>query len=470
MRRRITNVRQRRAHLCNALALCLLLAGSLLMLAHTRTVQARRTHAPQTSAASRQHLRYQINFKLDFDNRSFNGTERVRWVNRDTRPASTLYFHLYANLRSNDAPRSTPTAANDDAQAADEPRPGITTVRVVTAQNTLAYARDDQATILRVNLREPVPAGGTTEIEIAFTGHVPEIDPDETSLPAHVVQQLGAALRDTRETRRARDLNFRARGIMLLGTAYPVLAVRDGNDWQREVKASVGDLVFAEVADYDVTIAAPPAVTLFTSGDVHAPVSTDTSSATRAFGGENLRNFAILAGRTLKTDEREVEGVRVRSIWAAEHEKMGRHALEVAATAVRLFNARFGQLPYRNVSIGEAPLVAGLGSVEFAGLSFIASAFYVDFDSPVMRNLPDIVREQRTSVEDSFEFAVAHMCAHQWWGMSVGSAPERTPVQDEALAHWSALVYYREAHSPERAAQARDDQLRGVYEIYRTFG
>src|SRR5205085_1617685 len=84
----------------------------------------------------------------------------------------------------------------------------------------------------------------------------------------------------------------------------------------------------------------------------------------------------------------------------------------------------------------------------------IASAFYVDFDSPVMRNLPDIVREQRTSVEDSFEFAVAHMCAHQWWGMSVGSAPERTPVQDEALAHWSALVYYREAHSPERAAQS----------------
>ena len=80
---------------------------------------------------------------------------------------------------------------------------------------------------------------------------------------SHVVQQLGAALRDTRETRRARDLNFRARGIMLLGTAYPLLAVREGNDWQREVKASVGDLIFAEVADYDVTIAAPADVALF---------------------------------------------------------------------------------------------------------------------------------------------------------------------------------------------------------------
>jgi hypothetical protein len=54
--------------------------------------------------------------------------------------------------------------------------------------------------------------------------------------------------------------------------------------------------------------------------------------------------------------------------------------------------------------------------------------------------------------------------------MTVGSAPERTPVLDEALAHWSALVYYRETKGPERAAQAREDQLRGVYEIYRTFG
>jgi Peptidase family M1 domain len=440
------------------------------MSAHTRTVEARRTRAPQANAASRPHLRYQINFKLDFDRRSFNGTERVRWVNNDTRPASTLYFHLYANLRQPDAPRNTQAPASDDAPAADEPRIEINSVRAAATQNALSFSIDDQATVLRVNLREPVPAGGTTELEIAFTGSVPEIDADETSLPAHVVQQLGAALRDTRETRRARDLNFRARGIMLLGTAYPVLAVREGNDWQREVKASIGDLVFAEVADYDVTIAAPADVSLFTSGDALAPVVTDASSATRAFGGESLRNFAILAGRTLKTDEREVEGVRVRSVWAAEHEKMGRRALEVAATAVRLFNARFGQLPYRNVSIGEAPLVAGLGSVEFAGLSVIASAFYVDFDSPVMRNLPDIVREQRASVEDSFEFAVAHMCAHQWWGMSVGSAPERTPVQDEALAHWSALVYYREAHSPESAAQVREDQLRGVYEIYRTFG
>ncbi|HEX8070114.1 MAG TPA: M1 family aminopeptidase [Pyrinomonadaceae bacterium] len=473
--RHSAGVRRPRGSTCRRAGLCLSLACAALAC----VVGAR---ARQADGAAPRVL-YRIELALDFDGRSYNGTERVRWINRDTKPASVVYFHLYPNLRSNDAPRATtPTPGGDeDAQAADEPRLTLDGVRAAPAGPPLAYALDEQAMVLRVSLREPVPPGGATELELSFSGNVPEIDPDETSLPAHVVQQVGAALRDTREARRARELNFRARGIMLLGAAYPVLAVRDGGDWQREVRASVGDLLFTETADYDVTINAPADVALFTSGASASDVKTsapDTRASApdaraqvpRRFAGTNLRNFAVLAGRALRSDERQVAGVRVRSVWTTEHEKTGRRALEVATAAVRLFSARFGPLPYPAVTVTEAPLVAGLGSAEFANLSVIASAFYVDFDAPAMRNLPELVREQRASVEDSLEFTVAHMIAHQWWGMTVGSAPERTPVLDEALAHWSALLYYRETYGPERAAQMRDDQLRGVYEIYRTFG
>jgi len=87
-----------------------------------------------------------------------------------------------------------------------------------------------------------------------------------------------------------------------------------------------------------------------------------------------------------------------------------------------------------------------------------------------MRNLPEIVREQRASLEDSLEFAVAHVVAHQWWGTTVGNDPERSPVLDEAIANWSALLYYKEVHGEQRAEMALNDQLRGVYRIYRTFG
>lgn len=432
---------------------------------------------------------YQLNLALDFDARSYEGTERVRWTNQDDRPANVLYFHLYSNMRSQ---RANPLPPGGEAQSGggggssssggggnsptpDEPRLEIIEVRSAANGALVQYSLDDQATILRVNLREPVAAGAATEVIIKFKGSVPEIDSEETTLSAHVLQQVGAALRSERETRRARDLNFRCRGVMLLGTAYPVLAARYGDEWQRKVEMSIGDMVFTETADYRVTIDAPADVALFASGAQSVPQADASTragkaNATREFSGENLRDFAIAAGRSLRGAERLVGEVTVRSIFMAEHEAVARRMLGVAAEAVRVYTARFGALPYRTMSVVDLPLVAGLSSAEFAGLGAMASAFYVDFDSPLMRNLPELVREQRASLEDSLEFTVAHIVAHQWWGAVVGNDPARNPVLDEALANWSALLYYQDVHGEARAQVALDDQLRGVYKVYRTFG
>lgn len=436
-----------------------------------------RREPPKSSAPTEARARYQINLNLDFDARTFTGTERVRWTNADDRPASVIYFHLYPNLRPSAQSVGGRGAGQQDATAdgpatdgasppADEPRLDVTEVTSVTAARPLLFTLEDGEVVLRVQLREPVMAGAATEIEIKFKGTVPEIDADETSLPAHVVQQVGAAMRDTRETRRARDLNFQSRGVMLLGSFYPVLAARDeSGDWQRKAELTVGDTLHAEVADYEVAIEAAPDVALFTSGE-----ESGARGGAREFAAGNLRGFALVAGRGLRSAERVVSGVRVRSVFTADHESIGKRVLGAAAEAVRIFLARFGELPLKTVTVTEAPFVAGLGSAEFSGLGVIASAYYVDFDAPAMRNLPELVREQRASVEDSLEFAVAHTVAHGWWGAMVGSDPARTPVLDEALAHWSAILYYKEAHGAARAAAAQEDQLRGVYQVYRTFG
>jgi hypothetical protein len=162
--------------------------------------------------------------------------------------------------------------------------------------------------------------------------------------------------------------------------------------------------------------------------------------------------------------------VTVRSIFRPDHEVAARRVLNIAAEALGVFAARFGPLPLKTVSIIDAPMVATLGSAEFAGLSAIASAFYLDFDSPAMRNMPDVIREQRAAVEDSLEWTVARAVAHQWWGATVGNDSEREPVLDEALANWSALLYYREIHGEPQSTAALDEQVRGVYTLYRTFG
>ena len=410
------------------------------------------THA--TEATARSH--YRINWTLDFDGRSYSGVERVRWINRGERSASVLYFHLYANMGAG-------------APASEAPRLEVSEVRDPASNEALSFSLDDQATILRVNLRGGVAAGAAAGIEIKFKGSVPKTSVEQTSLFAHIVQQVGAALRSEREMRHPRDVNFRCRGLMLLGTAYPVLAARDGDDWQRKVELTIGDTVFTETADYHVTIDAPSDVMVFASGTSAGNVARGTRTI-HEFEGENLRDFAIVAGHALKSEERMVGDVNVRSIFIPEHEAVGRRVLAAAADAVRVYVARFGPLPYKTVSIVDAPLSAGLGSTEFSGLGAIASAFYVDFDAPQMHNLPEIIREQRASIEESLEWTVAHVVAHQWWGAAVGNDPSRQPFLDEALANWSALLYYTDIHGEERAAAAMEDQLRGVYKVYRTFG
>ena len=421
------------------------------------------TQTPQPAETA--GARYQVQLKIDFEARSYSGSERVRWVNRGERPSSLLYFHLYSNLRV-DQP---PPAAADGSQpaAAEEPGIEITEVRSATDNTSLTYSIDDQGITLRVNLSEPVGPGKSTEVLIGFKGTVPEVDPDETGLTSHVVKQVSTALRGDREIRRPRDVNFRCRGVMLLGTAYPVLAARDGDDWLRKLELSVGDMIFNEVAEYEVSIAITPGVAVFTSAGEDKSKSSDE---TVVFAAPTLRDFAIIAGRNLRSEQTQIGDTTLRSVFVPEHERIGKRVLTMAEESLKTFSARFGELPFKTITVAEAPLVAGLGSNEFSGLDVIASAYYVDFDSPAMRNLPEIIREQRSSVEESLEWGVAHLIAHQWWGAAVGNDPAREPVLDEAMASWSALLYFRALYGEQKAALVREDQLQGVYRLYRTFG
>src|SRR5947199_7456955 len=120
----------------------------------------------------------------------------------------------------------------------------------------------------------------------------------------------------------ARDVNYRSRGVMLLGTSYPVLAARDGDDWQRKVETSIGDMVFAETSDYEVAVDAPEDVALFASAPSRASgtKSERAGNTVREFAGDNLRDFAIVGGRELRSEERVVGDVTVRSIFTPEHE------------------------------------------------------------------------------------------------------------------------------------------------------
>lgn len=441
------------------LLLCLILVS---LLAPTAAQQLAPNTPPQQNSKTEKpttRSQYRIQLKIDFDELSYSGTENVRWTNDSDRPASAIYFHLYSNLRPDQ-----PGEPNSEVET-QEPRLQITEVRSPETGNPLSYSIDERGTILKITPADPVASGSSIEVAIGFKGNVPEVDPEETGLTTHVVKQVSAALRGERETRRPRDLNFRCRGVMMLGTAYPVLAVNQGGEWQRKLEPSVGDVVFSQVADYEVKVEVAAGVAVYTSAG-----GTQQSDQATVFSATGLRDFAIVAGRSLRAEQTQVGDITLRSIFLPEHERVGKRVLVMAEEALKIFQAKFGALPFKTITITEAPLVAGLGSTEFSGMDVIASAYYVDFDSPAMRNLPEIIREQRPSVEESLEWSVAHLIAHQWWGAAVGNDPTREAVLDEAMSSWSALLYFRERHGEQKATAIQQDQLQGVYRLYRTFG
>jgi len=415
---------------------------------------------PRQPPPPEKRIQYHIDLSLDYANRKYTGSERVRWVNRGDRATGTLIFHLYSNARiPGYAAPSQP----------DEPRVEIVEVKSAENATSLPFTLEDDNTILRVNLRADVQPQKSVEVLIKFRGQVPEIDPDETGLVAHVMQQVSAAIGGARELRRPRDINFLCRGVMMLGTWHPVLAARDGEEWLRRIDPGIGDAIIADVADYEVNVDAPQGIAVYTPID-SKQVTTRDGRAISTFVAENLRDFAMVAGSGMTSEQRVISGITIRSIYRSEHEVAAKRALNVAADAVSVYIRRLGLLPLRMITLIDAPFVTTLSNAEFSGFAAIASAFYVNFDSPAVSSMPDIIREQRASVEESLEWTVAHVVAHQWWGTMVGSDPGREPVLDESLANWSALVYYREIYGEPKANTALDEQLRGVYKLYRTFG
>src|SRR5215471_2198730 len=101
-------------------------------------------------APREKRLRYDLKLAINFDERTYTGTEQVHWVNHGDRATSTIFFHLYPNIRTPDY--VAPTQRNDAGQIiADEPRLDITEVRAIDSRVPVSFSFDDLQTTLRIN-------------------------------------------------------------------------------------------------------------------------------------------------------------------------------------------------------------------------------------------------------------------------------------------------------------------------------
>lgn len=328
--------------------------------------------------------RYRITATLDPKALTITGNLAVAVRNRTGAALEALYFHLYPN--------------HPDFS-------GSLTVEDVRANGqAVRTTREQGAVLLRVALAQPLAQQATVTLTLRFTAKTPR----NASADAY-----GAFNQEA--------------GVWALTNFYPILArYFPGSGWDRRVVNSRGDFVVSEVALYDVTLDAPTAWALVTTGvQVDTPQTKPAPKAgmrrVRYVSGPQ-REFFVAALNGLDQVSAIVEGTRIVASYQRGNVTAGKRSLEVASNALRAFNARYGRYPFAELEVVQAALTSFLG-VEYPGIVLIEQNLYHRMGSDL-------------------ETTIAHEVAHQWWYSQVGNDFQGEPWLDESMASFSQIVYY----------------------------
>jgi transcriptional regulator with XRE-family HTH domain len=262
------------------------------------------------------------------------------------------------------------------------------------------------AVTLRVELPRNLPPNEHVALFLDFTLNLPKINPGEEFSSA--------------------SFGYSKRAVSL-GNWYPVLApYREEKGWYGLTYFPVGDPYVTEVADYDVTITT-------TEGVVIASTGQETRQGNLwHFEVEKARSYAFAASDVYQVATAQAGDVAVHSYFFPNNQDAGQAALETAVQAVELFSELYTPYPYTDYRVAETEFAGGM---EFAGLTFLGSVFYDEYDGTSRTTLTELA---------------AHEVSHQWFYGLVGNDQLTQPWLDEALAQYSSFLYY-EHYLPDDA-------------------
>jgi len=358
------------------------------------------------------------------DKAMITGVQELRYVNATGEPVTDLHFRLYPNLRQYDEGRMVIHDLTVDGQAVRPEAPPLYSVPAGTPVATPSVEEADLI-LLRVPLDSPLAPGETTLVGMGFTTTIPVDPPDGTGLFRYVP--------DT--------------GSWTLAHWFPILAGSDPvSGWEVDPPAAWSDLTFANVALFDVTLAAPEVLVLVTTG-VEVEHQARGERQGRRFVSGPVRDFAVVADPGLISTSREINGTTVSSYHQPDNAAGGEQILAWATQALAVFTELFGPYPYATLDLVAVPGVIGF---ELPQLILIGADYYPD---PVSSG----------SRPGAIEFLVAHEVAHQWWYGLVGSNPHRHAFLDEGLAEYSAVLYFEHQYGMDAAKAQLDTGLRLPY-------
>jgi len=207
---------------------------------------------------------------------------------------------------------------------------------------------------------------------------------------------------------------------------YPFIPPRnDEGDWLIHPTAIVGEHLVYESSDFEVNIHLQNAPA---SAEIAAAAPAQRNAQTWSYSLHNARRFAWSVSGQYQIFQTERNGIPIRAYVFAEHQFAGQAALRNSADALTIFEQVFGPYPYESLSIVEGQFEDGMESDAF----FFLDRYYFQVYDGSSRNYLTTLN--------------AHETAHNWWFGQVGSDQALEPWLDEALATYSELIFYENAH------------------------
>ncbi len=206
-----------------------------------------------------------------------------------------------------------------------------------------------------------------------------------------------------------------------LANFYPQVAVFEDGKFRQDKFTTIGDPMFSEVANYEVTITASKDIVIASSAQVVSE-NVNGKLKTTLYKGANIRDFAIAANKDFKTVKGNYNDTVVTYYYTIDNNSAA--TLDYAMSALKTFSESFGEYPYPTFSIVQTPFYSG--GMEFSSLIFVA----------------DDVKDVQTTV--------IHETAHQWWYGMVGSDSINESYLDEGLTTFVTAYYFMLNDDAER--------------------
>lgn len=230
---------------------------------------------------------------------------------------------------------------------------------------------------------------------------------------------------------RSVDLNYGAQAyyndVLALAHAYPMVAVYDDEGWNAEIPPQSGDVTYADMSFFIVTVDAPKDLVLAASGVETNVEETGNRQKVRYEAGP-VRDFYLAGSPNYQEFVKEVDGVALRFYTPSYMQAGAEEALDYAAQSIKIFNEKYGTYPYTELDFVSTPTLA-LG-IEYPGMIVIT----------------DWIMEPQMGY---LEATVAHEVAHQWFYNLVGNDQLDEPWLDESLAQFATMEYFAERYGED---------------------